>query len=85
MLKVFKRFKSLYEYLNGIDDIYKFIEEYNPIKKKENILIVFDDVIADMLSSKMQSKSNWITYLSMKTKYFYYCYYTIFFYCSEKH
>ena len=58
MLKVFKRFKSLYEYLNGIDDIYKFIEEYNPIKKKENILIVFDDVIADMLSSKMQSKSN---------------------------
>ena len=34
MLKVFKRFKSLYEYLNGIDDIYKFIEEYNPIKKK---------------------------------------------------
>ena len=58
MLKVFKRFKSLYEYLNGIDDIYKFIEEYNPIKKKENILIVFDDMIADMLSSKMQSKSN---------------------------
>ena len=58
MLKVFKRFKSLYEYLNGIDDIYKFIEEYNPIKKKENILIVFDDMIADMLSSKMQFKSN---------------------------
>ena len=34
-----------------MDDIYKNIEEYNPIKKQK-ILIVFDDVIADMLSNK---------------------------------
>ena len=34
-----------------MDDIYKNIEEYNP-NKKRNILIVFDDVIADMLSNK---------------------------------
>ena len=34
-----------------MDDIYKSIEEYNPNKKRK-ILIVFDDMIADMLSNK---------------------------------
>ena len=34
-----------------MDDIYKNIEEYNP-KKKRNILIVFGNMIADMLSNK---------------------------------
>ena len=32
-------------------DIYKNIEEFNP-NKKHKILIVFDDMIADMLSYK---------------------------------
>ena len=36
-----------------MDDIYKNIEEHNPnINKKFKILIVFDDMIADMLSKK---------------------------------
>ena len=34
-----------------MDDIYKTIEGYNP-NKKHNILIVLDDMIADMLSNK---------------------------------
>ena len=34
-----------------MDDIYKNIEEYIPNKKRK-ILIVFDDMIADMLSDK---------------------------------
>ena len=34
-----------------MDDIYKNIEEYNP-NKKCKILIVFDDMIADMLNNK---------------------------------
>ena len=34
-----------------MDDIYKNIEGYNPNKKRK-ILIVFDDIIADMLSNK---------------------------------
>ena len=34
-----------------MDDIYKNIEEYNP-NKKWKILIIFDDMIADMLSNK---------------------------------
>ena len=37
-----------------MDDIYKIIEEYNPIKKSK-ILIVFDDMIADILSNKKLS------------------------------
>ena len=34
-----------------MDYIYKNIEEYNP-NKKRRILIVFDSMIADMLSNK---------------------------------
>ena len=34
-----------------MDDIYKNIEEYNS-NKNQKILIVFDDMIADMLSNK---------------------------------
>ena len=34
-----------------MDDIYKNFEDYYP-NKKRNILIVFDDMIADMLSDK---------------------------------
>ena len=33
-------------------DIYKNIEEYNPGKQRK-ILIVFDDMIADMISNKI--------------------------------
>ena len=32
-------------------DIYKNIDDYNPNKKRK-ILVVFDDLIADMLSNK---------------------------------
>ena len=35
-----------------MDDIYKNIEEYNP-NKKSKILIVFGDMIADMLSNPL--------------------------------
>ena len=34
-----------------MDDIYKSSKEYNPDKKRK-ILIVLDDIIADMLSNK---------------------------------
>ena len=32
-----------------MQDVYKNIEDYNPIKKR-NVLIIFDDMIADMIS-----------------------------------
>ena len=39
------------EYTNNMQDVYKNIEEYNP-STKCNVLIVFDDMIADMISNK---------------------------------
>ena len=50
-LKYLNDSKAFIEYSNNMDDIYKNIEEYNPNKKRK-ILIVFDDMIADMLSYK---------------------------------
>ena len=50
-LKHFKNPKEFVEYSNDMDDIYKNIEEYNPNKEHE-ILIVFADMIADMLNNK---------------------------------
>ena len=38
-----------------MDDIYKNNEEYNP-DKKSKILILFDDMIADVLSNKKLNK-----------------------------
>ena len=35
------------EYSNDMQDVYKNIEDYNPIKRRK-ILIVFDDTTADM-------------------------------------
>ena len=46
--------KAFIEYLNDMDDFYKNIEEYNP-NKAHKILIVFDDMIADMLSNKKRN------------------------------
>ena len=43
--------KAFIEYSNTIDDIYENIEEYNRNKERK-ILIVFDDMIADMLNNK---------------------------------
>ena len=50
-LKYFNDSKAFVEYSNDMDDIYKSIEEYNPIKKQKT-LIVSDDMIADMLRNK---------------------------------
>ena len=50
-LKRGNHLKAFIEYFNDMDVIYKNIKEYNP-KKTRKILIVFDDMISDMLSNK---------------------------------
>ena len=50
-LKYLNDSKAFIEYSNDMDYFYKNITEYNP-NKKRRILIVFDDMIADMLSNK---------------------------------
>ena len=46
--------KAFAEYSNDMDDIYKNTEEYN-LSKKRKILIVFNDMIANMLSNKKRN------------------------------
>ena len=43
--------KAFIDYLNDMQDVYKNIEDYNPNKKRK-VLIVFDDMIADMINNK---------------------------------
>ena len=50
-LRHFNDSAAFIECSNDMDDIYKNIKDYNP-NKKWRILIVIDDMIADMLSNK---------------------------------
>ena len=43
--------KAFIEYSNDVRDVYKNIVEYNPDKERK-ILIVSDDMIADMVNNK---------------------------------
>ena len=43
--------KAFIEYSNNMQDVYKNIEDYNP-RKNRKVLIVFDDMIADMINDK---------------------------------
>ena len=50
-MKHLNNFWAFVEYSNDIDDIYKNIKQYNPNKKRK-ILIVFDNMIADMFNNR---------------------------------
>ena len=50
-LKYLNDSKAFIKYSNDMDGIYKNIKDYNPNKKRK-ILIVFDDMITDMLSNE---------------------------------
>ena len=55
------------DYSQITDHVYKNLEDYNPIKKTR-MLIVFDDMIADMESNKFYCY--WIVFKRKKTQYF---------------
>ena len=50
-LKHFDDPKAFIRYSNDMQDVYKNIDEYN-INKEREILIVFDNMIADMINNK---------------------------------
>ena len=50
-LDLFDDPKAFVEYSNDIQDVYKNIENYNPGKNRK-VLIVLDDMIADMINNK---------------------------------
>ena len=50
-LKYFNDPKAFIDYSNDMQDVYKNINYYNP-NKENKILIVFDDMIADIINNK---------------------------------
>ena len=50
-LRHFNDSKAFIEYSNDLQDVYRNIDDYNP-DKENKILIVFDDMIADMINNK---------------------------------
>ena len=50
-IKRLKNTKSFIDYSQTIGDIYENLENYNSTKKRK-LLILFDDIIADMESNK---------------------------------
>ena len=53
-IKTLKNLKAFIYYSQTIDDVYENLEDYNPAKKTR-LLIVFDDMIADMEFNKKLS------------------------------
>ena len=53
-IEILKNPKAFIDYSQKIDDVYEDLEDYNPTKKRR-VLIVFDDMIADMESNKKLS------------------------------
>ena len=50
-IKNLKDPNALFEYSNTMDDVFDNINDYKP-KRKRKILIVFDDMIADIMTNK---------------------------------
>ena len=76
-LKHFSDPKAFIKYSNDMHSVYKNIDNYN-LNKENKILIVFDDMIADLINNKKLNSI--VTELSIrgkKNKYFSYLYYTI--------
>ena len=69
--------KAFIEYLNDMVDIHKNIEEYNA-NKKCKIIIVFDDMIADMLSDKNRNPIITELFIRKEIKQFSCFYHTLF-------
>ena len=79
-LKHFNDSKAFIVYSNQIDDIYKNIKKCNAnIKRK--ILIIFDDIIADMINSKKLNPI--ITELRQKDKHLFCFYHTVLYHIKK--
>ena len=50
----FNNSKAFIEYSSDMHDVYKNIYYYNIPDKEKKILIVFDDMITDMINNKIQ-------------------------------
>ena len=64
--------KAFIEYSNDMHDVYKNINYYNP-DKENKILIVFDDMIADMIQNKKLNSI--VTELFIRGRKYFSCFY----------
>ena len=53
-IEILKNPKAFIDYSQKIDDVYEDLEDYNPTKKRR-VLIVFDDMVADIKYNKKLS------------------------------
>ena len=75
---------ALIERSNTMDGVYKNINDYNP-RRKRKILIVFDDMIADVKGNKkLQAIIEDLFIKLQKTQYFTRFYHTVLFFCSKR-
>ena len=72
-LKRFNDPKAFIEYSNDMCNVYRNINDYNP-DKENKILIVFDDMIADMIHNKKLNSIVTELVIRKEIKYFY-CFY----------
>ena len=54
VIEILKNPKVFIDYLQRVDDVYENMKDYNPTRKKR-VLIVFDDMTADVESKKKSS------------------------------
>ena len=74
--------KGFIDYSTKIDDVIENLEDYNPTKKRR-VLIVFDDMIADIESNKKLSFTVTKLFLKGKKTHYFTCFYiTILFQCA---
>ena len=50
-IKNYNDLTAFIEYSNTMDDVYNNIDDYNP-RRKRRVLIVFDDMSADVMTNK---------------------------------
>ena len=75
---------AIIECSNTMDYIYGNIDDYNPNRKRK-MLIVFDDMIADIMTNKkFQAIIKELFAKYKKTKYFSSCYHSILPFCSKR-
>ena len=69
---------------NTIDDVFKSINDYNPSRRRK-MLIVFDDMIADIMTNKkFPSNNKRIVYQTQKDNYLPCIYHTILLFCPKR-
>ena len=68
-IKELKNPKAFIDHLQIIDDAYANLEDYNSTKKRK-VLIVFDDMVADMEANKVMFDSRQIVLKRQKTQHF---------------